>query len=306
MVDSVWPLLQAPIFINWNLTYACPLNCLHCYSRGRDTSQQLVLSEKLAIADNIVESGVFFVNFGGGEPLCDADLLPVIQRLSNHGVYVNVSTSGCFVDQERADALVTAGLCGIIVSLDGADPAVHDRIRNYPGAFYGAIECIRLFVERSTKVTLSTVITKENLYHMDEILRLAESLGCDAIELKRMKTVGNALTATDLMLEKADEEYLYAHIREWDVQYGLDIRLIYSPTYVPGYDTGCPCGKSAMTILSNGDLSACAYSPVVIGNALRNEIRSVWTGHEALKEYRKSQICPGLQWRQNAEEKGND
>ncbi len=304
--DSAWPLLQAPIYINWNLTYACPFNCLHCYSRERNKDSVLSFEQKLIIADNITRNGVFYVSFGGGEPLCDPDLLAVIRRLNARGVYVNVITSGYLVSPKEADALAAAGVGGIIVSIDSANPSVHDRIRNHPGAFHAALACIRLFRERSVNVSLSTVVTKANLYEMEEILQLAETFHCTGVELKRMKLVGNALNATELALGKEDEKYLYAHIQEWDARHATDVRLIYSPTPVPGYDPGCLCGKSVMTILSNGDMSACAYAPIIIGNALRDEISRVWMGHELLKEYRENRVCPGLQWRQTADTKEGD
>lgn len=230
--------------------------------------------------------------------MCDPDLLAVIQRLNERGVYVNVITSGYLVSQKEADALVAAGVGGIIVSIDSASPSVHDRIRNHPGAFNAALACIRLFKERSVSVSLSTVITRANLYEIEKILQLAESFRCTGVEFKRMKLVGNALNATDLVLRKDDEKYLYSHIQEWDALHSTDVRLIYSPTPIPRYDSGCLCGKSVMTILSNGDMSACAYSPIIIGNALRDEIGKVWMGHELLKEYRENRVCPGLQWQQ--------
>ncbi len=306
VADWAWPLLHAPIYINWNITYACPFNCLHCYSRERNTNPVLSLAQKLAIADNITRNGVFYVSFGGGEPLCDPDLLAIIRRLHERGVYVNVITSGYPVKPTIADALAAAGVGGVIVSIDSANPSVHDRIRNHPGAFSAALACIRLFRERSVNVSLSTVITKANLYEMEEILQLAETLHCTGVELKRMKLVGNALHATELVLEKEDEKYLYAHIPEWDANHSMDVRLIYSPTPVPGYDSGCLCGKAVMTILSNGDMSACAYAPVIIGNALRDEIGKVWMEHELLKDYRENRVCPGLQWKQTSDAKEED
>ena len=126
-------------------------------------------------------------------------------------------------------------------------------------------------------------------------MELADSMACYEIELKRMKLVGNALNESELVLTLEDEEYLFARIPEWKEKYKVGIQLIYKPEGIEGIDRGCPCGKAMMTILDNGDLSACAYSPVIIGNALTDEISEVWLHHSALEEMRNGHSCPGLQ-----------
>lgn len=294
MEREKWIPLQAPIYMNWNYTYRCPFNCRHCYSRGRE-NRELSLADQFKVADNIIRNGVFYVNFGGGEPFTSSNLPAVIRRLHEGGVYVNVSTNGYLLSREKMDAVIRSGLNGIVVSVDSANAAVHDDMRNHTGSFEAMKKSVAYFAEQGIRVFFSTVVTRRNLYDIEAVLELADSMSCYEIELKRMKLVGNALNEPDLVLTPEDEDYLVAHIPEWRKNYRVGIQLIYKPEGIEGIDLGCPCGKAMMTILDNGDMSACAYSPIIIGNALTDEIGKVWQQHPVLKGMRNSYSCPGLQ-----------
>ncbi len=43
----------APVYVNWDLTYACPLRCIHCYSEsGRRPSHPFVVERLLPVLNN--------------------------------------------------------------------------------------------------------------------------------------------------------------------------------------------------------------------------------------------------------------
>src|SRR5262252_8344232 len=76
-----------PSAVNWDLTYACPLRCGHCYSEsGRRPSRQLPLPSLLRIADEILAvRPVPTVTFTGGEPLVVRGVLDVARHLKEGG-----------------------------------------------------------------------------------------------------------------------------------------------------------------------------------------------------------------------------
>lgn len=131
-----------PKAVVWDVTYACPLRCVHCYSEsGRRPTRQLDLDGMIDVADGIIAMGVELVSLAGGEPLTVKGIFEVAQRFHDAGVVVAMSTSGWpFHEGLLADL---ARVCRLLsVSVDGATPDVHDRIRGRQGSFERAMNTL--------------------------------------------------------------------------------------------------------------------------------------------------------------------
>ena len=128
-----------PSEIIWDITYACPLRCVHCYSEsGRRPTRQLGLVEQLAIADAMISMNVPGIALAGGEPLLVRGIDQVAERFTSAGVAVSVYTGGWFVDRALLERMVDV-VDRIVVSLDGPTAAVHDAIRGRAGSFDRAV-----------------------------------------------------------------------------------------------------------------------------------------------------------------------
>jgi MoaA/NifB/PqqE/SkfB family radical SAM enzyme len=290
---SSLPLMDAPRHINWNITYRCPQDCEHCYSRAPREQPELDLDGKLAVARNIVASRVPSVNLGGGEPRVSPDTLPIIRYLSESGVRVSLSSNGFGVTAAEADALKDAGLHSVILSLDFASAARHDAFRRRPGSFDACLEAAALFVERGVALLVSTVLTSQNLDELDGIVEVAERIGASGVELKRLRLAGNARGRADLALSREQERTLYdvfAGLRE---SAAIPLTLVYGAEPRAGTEDGCPCGRTALALLDNGDMAPCVYSPTVIGNALTENIDDVWRDSPHLEALRENFHCQG-------------
>lgn len=140
MSDAVSP----PADVIWDVTYACPLRCVHCYSEsGRRPARRLSHGDMLRVADAIVSLGPRTVEIAGGEPLLVKGIYEVAERISRAGIDVNLYTSGWTFTRRTAEECARA-FRRIIVSVDGADAAVHDRVRGRAGSFERAMNTLAL------------------------------------------------------------------------------------------------------------------------------------------------------------------
>ena len=64
--------------VSWNWTNACNFNCKHCYSRTEKYDSELNTDESLNAVDQLWETGVFDVHFGGGECILRKDFLQIL------------------------------------------------------------------------------------------------------------------------------------------------------------------------------------------------------------------------------------
>lgn len=119
----------------WDLTYACPLRCLHCLSEsGRRPASMLRRQDALAVADVIVGALPQRLSIGGGEPLLAPWWEEAARRLTTAGVPTTIFTSGWLMDGTLARRLASS-VTGVAVSVDGARAEVHDLIRGRAGSF---------------------------------------------------------------------------------------------------------------------------------------------------------------------------
>ncbi|MFD9797039.1 radical SAM protein [Streptomyces sp. NPDC059070] len=177
-MEHAQDLADGPQAVIWDITYACPLRCTHCYSEsGRRPSRQVSHEEMLRIADAIVALKPGQVTLAGGEPLLVKGVFEVAERLSAAGIAVLVYTGGWNLRRWMVDEL--ARVCRrVVVSVDGPTPEVHDRIRGRAGSFERAMGALRMLddgarvrVERGEqplRFGIDCVVVRSNAGRLEE------------------------------------------------------------------------------------------------------------------------------------------
>ncbi|MEU1231330.1 radical SAM protein [Streptomyces sp. NPDC005828] len=160
-----------PLEVLWDITYACPLRCTHCYSEsGRRPARRLSGDDMLRAADAILALGTQGVCLAGGEPLLVPELFAVAERFTAAGVPVSLFTSGWTLDRASAEAAVDA-FSAVSVSLDGATADVHDRIRGRRGSFDRAVAALELLtVGARATIGVDYVVMRSNAHQVEEFL----------------------------------------------------------------------------------------------------------------------------------------
>lgn len=175
-------LRRRPVWCSWQLTDACNYRCKFCsaWKKQHNASEQ-TLSEIEESAARLARIGTMVVSMTGGEPLLRRDLPSVVRAISRHHLAF-ISTNGSLVTSESASALARAGLWGVGVSLDYADPRRHDAARGVEGAHRQAVDALRIFQEERIgnwpQVNVMFTLMHDNLDDIPAIAELAQELGC--------------------------------------------------------------------------------------------------------------------------------
>ena len=174
-VLKLHPFDQAPAVIVWETTQACDLKCVHCRVNSRPHRHPLELStaEAFHLVDQVAKMKVPDFVLTGGDPLKRADLLPIVQYASQHGVQTALTPSitPLLVRQAIFD-LKQSGLARLAVSLDGSTPQLHDMFRGITGAYKRSIEAIGWCHEARLPVQVNTTVSRRNLADLDHIIEL--------------------------------------------------------------------------------------------------------------------------------------
>jgi len=169
------PMETGPRTIVWDTTYACPLQCVHCYSEsGRRASRQLGPETMLEVAEKIVEAGPGTVILSGGEPLLVPGIVDVGRRLARAGIRTAVYTGGWSIRPELAEQLAST-FTMVAVSVDGATAEVHDKVRGRQGSFDRAMRSLAVLDEVAERTPFTFGIDcsfmRGNFHELDDICR---------------------------------------------------------------------------------------------------------------------------------------
>ncbi|MEU4569893.1 radical SAM protein [Micromonospora sp. NPDC023956] len=168
-----------PTNVIWDVTYACPLRCTHCYSEsGRRPSRQLGNEDMFRVADAIVSLRPAGVALAGGEPLLVKDVFEVAGRISRAGIPVVLYTGGWSLAPWMVEA-AQAVLSQVVVSVDGATAEVHDRIRGRAGSFDRAMDALAMLDgavrqrrargERSLSIGIDCAVVRSNVHEIEQM-----------------------------------------------------------------------------------------------------------------------------------------
>ncbi len=203
-LNSVSP--ERQIYIE--LGNVCNLRCVHCYNNSGTTGQppRLLTSELIAsILGEARQLGFKGVVFSGGEPLLRHDLFDLIALAQGLGLLTKVITNGTLITPKVVQRLRHLN-AHIDISLEGATPSSHDRIRGQ-GSFAGVLRGIECLLAAGCvgHLALSVVLNHFNQYDLPRIVELCHRYQVSRLQLIFPVRQGRALENwDDICLSRSD------------------------------------------------------------------------------------------------------
>jgi radical SAM protein with 4Fe4S-binding SPASM domain len=323
MRDSTF---NRPYVVSWNLTYRCNLACEHCYLDAGGSP--LVSSENFADRSELGTEECFKVideiaSFApecltiltGGEPLLRRDILDIVERAAERGLWVVVGTNGVRISENVAKRLANAGARGLSLSLDALDPDRHDRFRRVRGAWQNTVDGAEILNRTGLPFIVQTTAGSHNLGELAAIADFAhDRLAAKVWNLYFLVPTGRGQFVSDMTPAQYDEvlDSLYRIQRKYDRRMLVNAKC--APHYIktvlerndaiptdaepswPGSSPirtysggagGCPAGTHYMGIRPNGDVTPCPYLPVFAGSLRRSSLTDLWASSELFNGIRR-------------------
>ena len=297
-----------PYVVSWNLTYRCNLACEHCYLDAGGTPQvgtenfadrsELGTEECFRVIDEIAAFAPECITIlTGGEPLLRRDILEIVRRASERGLWVVVGTNGVRITENVAKRLAEAGARGLSLSLDALDPDRHDGFRKVRGAWRNTVEGAEILNRTGLPFIVQTTAGSHNLGELDAIADFAhDRLAAKVWNLYFLVPTGRGQFVSDITPAQYDEVLasLYRIQRKYDRRMLVNAKC--APHYIKtvlengdadpqirtysGGAGGCPAGTHYMGIRPNGDVTPCPYLPVFAGSLRNASLADLWTSSE--------------------------
>jgi MoaA/NifB/PqqE/SkfB family radical SAM enzyme len=295
----------APLFLAWQLTNGCEAACLACCEEsGRDRAwrDELTRNEAVALARQIVEAGIPYVAFGGGEPMAVPHFWDIIEILAAASTAIKLETNGRWIDDQAADRLCALGVDCVQISVDGATAATHDIMR--PGSsFAAALAAIDRLSARGNAPQFVFVPTRLNIHELVQAYDLAARHRCGVFVTGPLMRLGRAAAAWNDLACSPDvwhEAATVLRMRAANVPDGPTL-AIYPWDIVEELRRRLESPQAMLLVVPNGRIKLLNALPFAPADLRRDSLPQAWNAYKAAwrtQEVRdfvvRAQTDPGL------------
>jgi pyrroloquinoline quinone biosynthesis protein E len=287
--------VKPPLWLLAELTYRCPLHCVFCsnpvdYTRHGD---ELTTADWLRVLREARAMGAVQLGLSGGEPLLRDDLEEIVVQARALGYYTNLITSGVGLTESRARALKDAGLDHIQLSFQDSSRELNDFLSS-TRTFELKAKVARIIKDLGYPMVLNCVMHRYNLPHVDRIVRMAEAIGADFLELANTQYYGWAWLNRDALMpsrrQLADAEAIVDAHKE-RLRGRMKILWV-APDYAEGRPKPCMAGWAEvfLVVAPDGVALPCHSARMLPGlqfpNVREHDVASIWRDSEAFNAYR--------------------
>lgn len=245
------------------------------------------------------ELGVVQLGLSGGEPTLRPDLTALVRCAKQLGLYSTLVTSAYRLKKERLAELKEAGLDHVQISIQAADAELSDRIAGTDShadklAAYEATRALGF------PLTVNVVLHRDNLHQVEALIRLAERLGAERIELANTQFYGWALhNRARLMPTREQLDAGWEVVQRERRRLGTRLEIVWVlPDYHEEFPKPCMggWGNAYMTVTPAGEVWPCHAAGRIktlrFDNVRDRSLAWIWNESEAFTRFRGDAWMP--------------
>lgn len=269
---------NAPLFIAWQLNAECNLGCLHCCEdAGHSMPDEMNREEVFNFLRQIAELNIPYVALSGGEPLLHPQFFEICEFIRKNNISLKVETNGEFIDEKTAKRLAGLKFRSVQISLDGATPATHERLR-LAGDWEKAVAACKYLIKQGVNTEIVFVPTKFNIHEVGELIDFAYSLGVYGVYTGKIMRIGRAAKNWEILrpLDAEYEKFFTVLKRKMD-EYNGRMKVYYYPYDVIEelkYRVKCP--SASLLVVPNGKVKLMGPLPFICGDLKKQSLAEIW------------------------------
>jgi radical SAM protein with 4Fe4S-binding SPASM domain len=211
--------------IKIEVTYRCPLACIHCSSDATPSSSlEMSREECLQIIHEAIQMGAKEVAFSGGEALIWSGLDEAIGTAIRGGLHVIIYTSGNIPNaRARIERLAKLGVNTLIFSIFAATQTDHEQVTRIKGSFLKTRRAIDIANNNALGTELHFVPLANNYKDLEDIAHLSNDWGVTQISILRFVPQGRGALIKHRALNRIQNIQLKRTIERLRSK-GFDIR----------------------------------------------------------------------------------
>lgn len=265
-VNFVPPVFVATITNNCNLR--CP-TCLYLLENPNKFNTAYIATDKfqqvLEKYNKRNKADVIFLS--GGEPLLHPQFDQLVDICKKHHFTVKTSTNGILV-KRKIDSLLKVNY--VNVSLDSYN---HDSYKKYRGGapeqFDLVIEGLKVLKESGSYLSISFVLSTENLSEVDKMVKLAEDIRPNSVYFHNINPHGCQQYKPLTLQDKAVKLFLKKITKRTNYPFDLIMSVIFDKDSPLFMQAKCVQPWFLFAFNEDGNISTCCHlaHDIEIGNA---------------------------------------
>ncbi len=294
----------------WETTRTCNLACAHCRAAATlgPYGGELTTAEGKQLLADVAGMGPAVIILTGGEPLLRADIFELAAYGHGLGLRMVMAVNGTLVTPEIAERLRESGIQRLSISLDGANAASHDRLRQVPGAFAGALRGIEVLKAAGLPFQINTTVIVDNKGELPDIYRLVQELGAAAWHVFVLVPTGRGEEIREQLLSAEEYEktlgWLLARQREgkihikptcapqfyrlWRQEAAARGEKITPATHgMEAMTKGCLGGQGFAFVSYKGEVQPCGYLELMAGDIRQQPFPEIWENSLLFRSLRR-------------------
>lgn len=273
------------------ITNCCNMKCKHCMNWSfKNTNKGFEKEDIIKLVDDLHKNKTEKIYISGGEPLLYPYIDEVILYANSLGMKTTLATNGLEVPNHIA--AIKKGTQLVSISLDGIGKT-HDKLRGISGTFENCEKAFKILKENNVKTKISTMIWKENINELEEIILFAKKHGVSKLNFSFLIPEGRAKVDDTIKVPTDKYKEIIENVKKLINKYedeNLEIRLRRTSS-LDKNSLDCPGGENLIHINVNGKVSPCSWITKIDEN---NQFSSYWpesTIEECIRKFKNFDEC---------------
>ncbi len=283
------------ITFQWHVTDQCNLRCTHCY-QDNYTSKGLSFKELEQMLDQLIsfvhkcriENNEIraHINFTGGEPFLREDLIDLIVKTKEVGIFTfGILSNGLIPSNETLKRLKALKPKFIQISLEG-NRETNDKIRGQ-GSYSEILNSLKTYQKFGIPTMISFTANAENYLDYPHVVKIARRykafkiwtdryIPCDKNDTLRMNT--EQFKKLGLLINKEKQRDKYFIFSKTNVSANRALQFL----FCGDQPYKCSAGNELLAFLANGDILPCRRLPIKLGNLLTDSLIDLYKNTDIL------------------------
>jgi radical SAM protein with 4Fe4S-binding SPASM domain len=283
---------ELPVLSEIALTYRCQNRCTFCYASAPDRGRQvpeMTTAQVRRVLDAIVDDA--------REPTLRPDLPDLVAYAKRRCLRTNLITNArrCAANG-YVEFLVRAGLDSAQVSLEAANPTVHDSVVGRPGAWAATVRGLQNLKAAGIHVHTNTTINRLNRDHLPPLIDWLAEMGMPYLSMNMVIRTGDAVGRLEIGYKDIGE--LVVNLKERAAEHGMRF-VWYSPVPLCLFNPvahglgsqSCSAADGLLSVAPDGSVLPCSSFEQGVGNLLHEPFETVWN-RRAARYWRNKQFLP--------------
>lgn len=246
--------------ISYEITNRCNLHCVHCMNKSDDTQctiEGLPWEQMSTLLEEMAENNVKELYITGGEPTMYPHFDKLVKKSKSLGISTLIATNAYNIESHLETIQKYVDI--VFVSIDGTSN-LHNYFRGKTDAYEKSMRNIRRMIALEIPVRISTVVSKNNINNLEDIIKDLYGLGVFRTHFTVLVNVGRA-SGGELLIDAEEYRKITKVIETLQQKYAKEGFVITSRRDGKLCNNTEPCygGKRMAHMTASAILSPCSY-----------------------------------------------